>query len=163
MQQKTNNLKHVAIFMHSLEFFLHPLLVQQTWHTSDMKYMLLQLAGLPLLWLGYGMQGRFQSMELISHPPVRRSLDHTGRTPCRPLCNGRPLSVRYWEAAARGTNPNLLLRTESQHTSVDSNHSSARRDSLLSKRFKLTAERQLFTDRVVSVSSASVGNEWNYI
>lgn len=70
----------------------------------------------------------FQWIHLIFHPPVRRSLDRTGRTPCRPQCNGRPLSVRYWEAAARGTNPNLLLRTESQHTSVDSNHSSAQRD-----------------------------------
>lgn len=59
------------------------------------------------------------------HPPVTRSLDRTGRTPCRPQCNGRPLFVRYWEAAAPGTNPNLLLRTESQHTSVDSDHSSA--------------------------------------
>lgn len=59
------------------------------------------------------------------HPPVRRSLDHIGRTPCRPQCNGRPLFVRYWEAEVPGTNPNLLLRTESQHTSVDSNHSSA--------------------------------------
>lgn len=28
---------------------------------------------------------------------------------------------------------------------------------------RLTAERQLFTDRGISVSSASVGNEWNYI
>lgn len=54
-----------------------------------------------------------------------RSLDRTGRTPYRPQCSGRPLFVRYWEAAALGTNPNLLLRTESQHTSVDSDHSSA--------------------------------------
>lgn len=59
------------------------------------------------------------------HPPVRRSPARTGRTPCRPQCNGHPLSARYWEAAAPGTNPNLLLRTESQHTSVDSNYSSA--------------------------------------
>lgn len=57
--------------------------------------------------------------------PVMKSLDRTGRTPCRPRCSGRPLSARYWEAAALGTNPNLLLRTESQHTSVDSDHSSA--------------------------------------
>lgn len=59
------------------------------------------------------------------HLPVTRSLDRTGRTPYRPQCSGRPLFVHYWEAAALGMNPNLLLRTESQHTSVDSDHSSA--------------------------------------
>lgn len=58
------------------------------------------------------------------HIPVMRSLDHTGMPLCHPQCCGHPLFVRYWEAAVLGTNPNLLLRTESQHTSVDSNHSS---------------------------------------
>lgn len=59
------------------------------------------------------------------HLPVGRNLDRTGRTPYHPQCSGHPLFVRYWETAALGTNPNLLLRTESQHTSVDSDHSSA--------------------------------------
>lgn len=59
------------------------------------------------------------------HLPVARNLDRTGRTPYHPQCSGHPLFVRYWETTALGTNPNLLLRTESQHTSVDSDHSSA--------------------------------------
>lgn len=59
------------------------------------------------------------------HIPVVCSLDRTGRIPCHPLCNGHPLFVHYWEVVAPGTNLNLLLRTESQHTSVDSDYSSA--------------------------------------
>lgn len=59
------------------------------------------------------------------HLPARWSRGCTGRTPCRQQCNAPPLFVHYWEVAAPDTNPNLLLMTESQHTSVDSNHSSA--------------------------------------
>lgn len=62
------------------------------------------------------------------HLPVRWSLDCTGRKPCRQQCTVPPLSVRYWEVPAPDTNPNLLLMTESQHTSVDSNHSSAQKE-----------------------------------
>lgn len=129
MHKKTHTQPETCQQFRSLQFFLHSLPIRRLWHTNDMKYVLLELAGLSAPLLSYGVQRCFQKIDLIAHPPVRRSLDRTERTPCRPLCNGRPLSVRYWEAAARGTNPNLLLRTESQHTSVDSNHSSAQCDS----------------------------------
>lgn len=71
-------------------------------------------------------QGCFTSSVHI-HLPVRWSLGCTGRKPCRQQCTVPPLSVRYWEVLAPDTNPNLLLMTESQHTSVDSNHSSAQK------------------------------------
>lgn len=118
--KQTHNLKHVNTFVHSPPVLsaLAPNLTNTTHKWHEIRGAELRRAEL-----------FFSRLIWLHNPPVRRSLDRTGRTPCRPPCNGRPLSVRYWEAAAQGTNPNLLLRTESQHTSVDSNHSSAQRDS----------------------------------
>lgn len=64
-----NKLKDVNNFVHFPQFFPHSLLIQPTRHTNDMKYVLLQLPGLPLPWLSYGMRGLF-SVEWIDFPPT---------------------------------------------------------------------------------------------